>query len=531
MKKQWIGTRNAVALAACLWAVLPANGQALQLANGDMGDGDDAPKGWTLKFDVGELKMSRDTTTFASAPASLRLESVGGKAKGLASQRLDVTAGEKLKVSAKVRAEGDLGHAALVMLAIGGTPNWNELATFKGTEEWKTISADFTAPPGTQFCLLLVFMDGEGKVWLDDAAVEAAGGAVPAPVAAADSPALPVRIDSGDARIRMIGRFDRSGGHPRAAWPGSAIEVRFTGSAINALVRSYATGLPHKGGGLNTDYLNAVIDDGEPLVLALEKGRQSYRVADGLSEGEHTLRLSKRTESFFGSVEWMGVELAEGGELLAPVPRPRKIEFIGDSITCGYGIEAPSAQAKFTPHTQNFDRTYAALAARALNADAVAIAWSGIGVYSSRGDKQNTLLTRYDKILPWDAGSVWDFAAWTPDLVVINLGTNDFAQEDPGQAYVDSYVKLLRLIRSRHPNAAIFCTLGPLLGGKPLDRCREGIRAAIASTGDTNLHFLEYPRQDTALNGAGADWHPSLKTHALMADNLVAAIREKLDWK
>ena len=165
------GEPDAAAIAT-LKAAREAAKTATRLKNGSMSDGDDVPKDWTLKFDLGELKMTRDTTTFASAPASLRLESVGGKAKGLASQRVDVTAGEKLKVSAKVKAEGDLGHAALVMLAINGKPSWNELATVKSSADWKTVSADFTAPPGTQFCLLLVFMDGEGKVWLDDAAVE-----------------------------------------------------------------------------------------------------------------------------------------------------------------------------------------------------------------------------------------------------------------------------------------------------------------------------------------------------------------------
>lgn len=153
-------------------ASLEATKNALKLSNGDMTHGTETPTDWALKFDVGTLKMVRDTSSFVSAPASLRLESVGGKAKGLASQRINLADGETVKITAKVKTEGSVGHAALVMLAIGGSPNWNEVATFKNATDWQTVSADFTAPPGTQFCLLLLFMDGEGKVWLDDASIQ-----------------------------------------------------------------------------------------------------------------------------------------------------------------------------------------------------------------------------------------------------------------------------------------------------------------------------------------------------------------------
>lgn len=156
-----------------LKAAIEAAKNAIRLRNGDMAAGTERPSDWDLKFDFGELRMVRDTAEVASAPASLRLESVGGRAKGMASQRLNLAAGETVGISANVRAEGDIGYAALVMLAIGGTPSWNPLATLKTDEGWKTVSADFTAPPGTQFCLLLVFMDGDGKVWLDDADAEA----------------------------------------------------------------------------------------------------------------------------------------------------------------------------------------------------------------------------------------------------------------------------------------------------------------------------------------------------------------------
>lgn len=159
-----------------LKAAIESAKSAVRLRNGDMTEGAERPSDWEPKSDVGELKAIRDTVTFASAPSSLRLESVGGRAKGMASQRLNLTAGETVDLSAHVRAEGDIGYAALVMLAVGGTPNWNPLANLKPGEGWQAVSTEFTAPPGTNFCLLLVFMDGEGQVWLDDAEVKARTG-------------------------------------------------------------------------------------------------------------------------------------------------------------------------------------------------------------------------------------------------------------------------------------------------------------------------------------------------------------------
>ncbi len=57
------------------------------------------------------------------------------------------------------------------------------------------------------------------------------------------------------------------------------------------------------------------------------------------------------------------------------------MEFIGNSITCGYGIEAGSKFMHFSDSNENHYYTYAGIAAHRLNAESMAVARSGIGTY------------------------------------------------------------------------------------------------------------------------------------------------------
>ena len=47
--------------------------------------------------------------------------------------------------------------------------------------------------------------------------------------------------------------------------------------------------------------------------------------------------------------------------------------------------------------------------------------------------------------------------------------------------------------------------------------------------GDAKIHYVEFEPQDQK-NGLGSDWHPSVKTHQLMADKLVEALKKELGW-
>jgi lysophospholipase L1-like esterase len=219
----------------------------------------------------------------------------------------------------------------------------------------------------------------------------------------------------------------------------------------------------------------------------------------------------------------------------------RRIEVIGDSISTGYGNEGPDKTCHFSPETENHFLTYGAIAARGVGAELVTIAWSGKGVFSNRGSAVDTIVmpTLWKRTLPERDDSRWDFAAYQPDAVVVNLGSNDFAPEVADYSPFDrTYLAFIRDVRAHYPKAAIFCTLGPALsdnwpeGRQALTRARHGVKGAVdalAAAGDKRIFFVEFPVQ-TGANGYGCDWHPSLRTHELMGEQLEAELRAKMGW-
>jgi lysophospholipase L1-like esterase len=139
----------------------------------------------------------------------------------------------------------------------------------------------------------------------------------------------------------------------------------------------------------------------------------------------------------------------------------------------------------------------------------------------------------YSRVLPFDTELHWDPEQWIPQVVIINLGTNDFGKGVPdSKKFITEYTNFVGLIRDHYPSANIYCALGPLLSGVNLIKAREFIKTAVKSynsSGDSKVRFIEFPMQ-TAANGYGEDWHPIAKTHQLMAYQLVKQLENDLKW-
>jgi lysophospholipase L1-like esterase len=270
-------------------------------------------------------------------------------------------------------------------------------------------------------------------------------------------------------------------------------------------------------------------------VLMPTAGTMSYPLASGLAAGEHDALLYKRTEAFFTTAQFLGFMVA-GGQILdhAFNTQNRRIELIGDSITCGYGDEGMGPTCPFTNGTENEYLAYGALTARALGAEQVTLAWSGKGVYRNYdGTMTEPVPVLYDRTIATSATSSWDFKSEIPDAVIVNLGTNDFAQGDPGSGFVSAYDAFVKKIRGHYPTATIFLAVGPMLGDPSLTTARgyvQGVVSTETQAGDTRIAYVEFAQQDIAADGAGCDYHPSLATHQKMATVLTAAIKGKLGW-
>ncbi|MFA6288335.1 MAG: SGNH/GDSL hydrolase family protein [Opitutaceae bacterium] len=335
--------------------------------------------------------------------------------------------------------------------------------------------------------------------------------------------AQPVDVSATDPLVRYVGRFDRANeAGPRCTWSASAVTVTFTGDSL---------GVKLNDSGQN--FWQIVVDGVPTGVLALKKGENVYPVASGLSGGTHTAELVKRTEFFAGVTQVKGFQLAAGAKLLPTPARAHRIEVIGDSISCGYGNEAAGKDENFSNATENAWLAYGAVAAREVDADYVCVAWSGKKLWPN-----NSILEYYERTLP-DASSKWDFSTWTPDVVVINLGTNDFGKANPDEAgWVAAYVDFIKQIRSRYPKAAVYCAVGTMMsnwppGGRMARTTILGYLAKVIeqanADGGQKVRLIDFGVQNQA-NGLGANWHPSAKTHALMGAQLAKTLKTDLGW-
>lgn len=328
--------------------------------------------------------------------------------------------------------------------------------------------------------------------------------------------------DDNNPGILYNGRFDFSDPKgAKCAWSGSNVELNFYGTEASATIKS--TG---------ENWFQAIVD-GNPLPpFSVNTTTSTVKLVSGLTEGNHSLVLWKRTEASLGEAQFLGFDFGSGKLLSAPNPLERKIEFIGDSITCAYGNEGTSKEQSFTPRNENSYLSYAAITARNLNASSNIVAWSGIGLTTNYGGAAGpVMLDRYPYTLPY-SGVEWDFSKYVPQVVVINLGTNDFSITPDKTEFITAYKTLIGQVRKNYPDAHVFCCIGPMLWGTGLDSCRSYVTEIVNDynkKGDSKVYFVEFPQQNGS-TGYGEDWHPSIATHELMADQLTEEIKSKLGW-
>ena len=338
-----------------------------------------------------------------------------------------------------------------------------------------------------------------------------------------------------DPRIRYTGRWDTSDlSVARAAWPAAAFAFAFSGTSLRLELEdeALADGTP------DDDWLAIAIDGRELAPLALSQGRHIYEIARGLAPGMHAVSAAKRTEAEVGTIGLCGIALEPGASL---GPRPaapaRVVEMVGDSISTGFGIEGKSADCPFSAATEDATRAYGALAAQEFGADVWIAAWKGKGVLVNDDPSDADTLPRlYERLRPADPGSRYTYTVH-PDVVVLNIGTNDFARTAPPDAeFRAAYAAFVARLRALHPDAFLVLALGPMLFDEGdinfRTLARDAIFAALAGArqrGDGKIEMIEFWTDPD--EGAGCQVHPNRVTHRRMADELARLLEAKLGWK
>lgn len=340
-----------------------------------------------------------------------------------------------------------------------------------------------------------------------------------APPVIQEAAPLPVAVSPADRSVRYSGRFQPGLDGYRCAWPACEAAIRFQASAVNFHLKETS----------NNDEYEIFVDGVPTAVMIPSPGDHLYRLVDAEDSAPHSLEVVKRTETFFGVATFEGFQLAEGGKLLKPARYARKIEVIGDSISCGYGDEAASQNEHFNSKTENASLAYGAIASRMLGADYYCVAWSGKLMWP-----KNTLPEIYDLTIAVDSASAWDFSQYAPDVVVINLSTNDFNKGAPDQAgWTAAYEAFIDRVRGHYPHAAIYCAMSPMMYGKASDTLAAYLAQVIGDekrAGDSNVRLMPFKTQD-ASKGLGADWHPNLENQRIIAQTMADRIAADLGWK
>lgn len=268
-------------------------------------------------------------------------------------------------------------------------------------------------------------------------------------------------------------------------------------------------------------------------------------VTDPKSE-KVTVTLIKLSEALHSTVGIKSIDVVSKGGISPTAEKDLKIEFIGDSLTCGYGVDDEVSSHHFSTKTEDATKAFAYKTAQILDADYSLVSYSGFGVVSGytsvKGVKAGdyTVPDMYGA-LAYSSGryngyntadTAWDFTRFQPDIVVICLGANDQTytgnSEELKREYTDGYVEFLKQIRGHNPDAYLMCCLGLVSDGL-FDALCTAAEEYYEQTGDGRISAVHLPVQD-GTTGYAADYHPTAATYnnaaALLADEILLAIRD-----
>jgi lysophospholipase L1-like esterase len=332
--------------------------------------------------------------------------------------------------------------------------------------------------------------------------------------------------------IQYTGRIDFSNPQkPRLSGAGAYLQVKFRASACSILLEDQNLDNNH-------NYISIAIDGKYQERIKLIKNKTEYEVAKTLEDTVHTLIVCKATEAQIGYVDFLGLLCTE---ILPPEKSwERKIEFIGDSITCGMGLDAseiPCNSAQWYDQ-HNAYLAYGRLVADKLNANWLFSSVSGIGITRNWNSPGPTMPEVYEHTYLNTNSPIWNAKIYIPDLVSICLGTNDFSDGDgtykraelDSAKFINDYIQFRKRIRARYPHAQICCLTSPMFSGEKSERLTDYLSAAIKHIKEVEKDDKVYIFKFSRSYSNGCTDHPDRQEHEKIAEELLPFFKGVMNW-
>lgn len=338
-----------------------------------------------------------------------------------------------------------------------------------------------------------------------------------------------MKVELDDEKLVYSGRIDkRNPKKPEFVFPATSLSFRFFGrEAYLRVTNRHAYW---------NNVIGAVVDGAQKRFDLHEEGETLITLLEETEDSGHDVMIFKRMDSCHELI-LEELTLSDGSRLLpAPERAKRKIEVYGDSVSAGEVSEAVHYLGKEDPqHNGEFSNSwysYAWMTARKLHAELHDIAQGGIALMDGIGWFNEPGYIGMDNV--WDKvhynpvfgeSTLWDFAQYTPQVVLVAIGQNDshpedFMKEDyhgeKAKLWRIKYGEFLEKLRRRYPEAHIICHTTLLNHDKAWD---EAIEEACAQMADEKITHYVFRR-----NGRGTPGHLRIPEAEEMAEELAAYI-------
>ncbi len=344
--------------------------------------------------------------------------------------------------------------------------------------------------------------------------------------------------------VKVLGRAINGNGILWLTHSGTGIQFNTVAKAVAITLVGDETSVQQFSQDTESRARYAVYLDGKLIASDIMKTREQriivYNDKTQIREGKISIiKLSEARKSLMGI---KNIITDDGGFVVPETRRDMQIEFIGDSITCGYGVESKTQNETFSTATENITKSFAYITAENFNADATFVCYSSYGVLSGWNeegskDEEHTLPKIYEYTAVCDNSKLlkehkWKFTSQRPSIVVINLGTNDeaFVKKEPAnlEDFKYAYIEFIRSLRKKYSDAYIVCTLGMMKEGDYLfTEVEKAVQFYVQDTKDRKVYSFHFTPA-TEEEGSAAGGHPSIATHARCARELTTFIKKSV---